>query len=77
MEMAALSDLHFVPNRKRKLTTRITRGYFLGLLEAMNRDLGLAARHLTISTVGVVPGIRQLPPAGQRILIKPRARVGH
>jgi len=26
----------------------------------MNRDLRLAARHLTISTVGVVPGIRQL-----------------
>jgi len=29
-------------------------------VEAMNRDLGLAARHLTISTVGVVPGILQL-----------------
>jgi len=29
-------------------------------VQAMNRDLGLAARHLTISTVGVVPGIRQL-----------------
>ena len=29
-------------------------------VESMNRDLGLAARHLTISTVGVVPGIRQL-----------------
>ena len=29
-------------------------------VETMNRDLGLAARHLTISTVGVVPGIRQL-----------------
>ena len=29
-------------------------------VEAMNRDLGLAARHITISTVGVVPGIRQL-----------------
>ena len=29
-------------------------------VETMNRDLGLAARHLTISTVGVVPGIRKL-----------------
>ena len=29
-------------------------------VEVMNRDLGLAARHLTISTVGVVPGIRRL-----------------
>ncbi len=29
-------------------------------VESMNKDLGLAARHLTISTVGVVPGIRQL-----------------
>ena len=29
-------------------------------VEAMNRELGLAARHLTISTVGVVPGIRRL-----------------
>jgi len=29
-------------------------------VRSVNRDLGLAARHLTISTVGVVPGIRQL-----------------
>jgi len=29
-------------------------------VERMNRELGLGARHLTISTVGVVPGIRQL-----------------
>lgn len=29
-------------------------------VERMNRDLAIAARHLTISTVGVVPGIRQL-----------------
>lgn len=31
-----------------------------GAVETVNRDLGLAARHITISTVGVVPGIRQL-----------------
>ncbi|MGA3352082.1 MAG: 23S rRNA (adenine(2503)-C(2))-methyltransferase RlmN [Acidimicrobiales bacterium] len=29
-------------------------------VETMNRDLGLGARHITISTVGVVPGIREL-----------------
>ncbi|MGD1012203.1 MAG: 23S rRNA (adenine(2503)-C(2))-methyltransferase RlmN [Acidimicrobiales bacterium] len=29
-------------------------------VEAMNRDLGLGARHVTISTVGVVPGILRL-----------------
>jgi 23S rRNA (adenine2503-C2)-methyltransferase len=29
-------------------------------IEVMNRDLALGARHLTISTVGVVPGIRRL-----------------
>ena len=29
-------------------------------VECMNRELGLAARHLTISTVGVVPGILKL-----------------
>ena len=29
-------------------------------VERINGDLGLAARHLTISTVGVVPGIRRL-----------------
>jgi 23S rRNA (adenine2503-C2)-methyltransferase len=29
-------------------------------VEVMNRDLGLGARHITISTAGVVPGIRQL-----------------
>ena len=28
--------------------------------ERLHRDLGLSARHLTISTVGVVPGIRRL-----------------
>ncbi|MGA2528277.1 MAG: 23S rRNA (adenine(2503)-C(2))-methyltransferase RlmN [Acidimicrobiales bacterium] len=29
-------------------------------VETMNRDLGIGARHITISTVGVVPGIRAL-----------------
>jgi 23S rRNA (adenine2503-C2)-methyltransferase len=36
-------------------------------VERMNRDLGLAARHLTISTVGVVPGIRRL--AGKKLQV--------
>jgi len=36
-------------------------------VEVMNRDLGLAARHLTISTVGVVPGIRRL--AGKKLQV--------
>ena len=34
---------------------------------AMNRDLGLGARHITISTVGVVPGIRRL--AAERLQV--------
>ena len=29
-------------------------------VERLHRDLGLSARHLTISTVGIVPGIRRL-----------------
>lgn len=29
-------------------------------IERLNNDLGLAARHLTVSTVGVVPGIERL-----------------
>jgi 23S rRNA (adenine2503-C2)-methyltransferase len=29
-------------------------------VECLHRDLGLSARHLTISTVGIVPGIRRL-----------------
>lgn len=29
-------------------------------VERMHGDLGLSARHLTISTIGIVPGIRQL-----------------
>ncbi|MFV0307925.1 MAG: 23S rRNA (adenine(2503)-C(2))-methyltransferase RlmN [Desertimonas sp.] len=29
-------------------------------VERLHRDIGLSARHLTISTVGVVPGIRRL-----------------
>ena len=31
----------------------------------MHDDLGLSARHLTVSTVGIVPGIRRL--AGERL----------
>ncbi len=31
-----------------------------GAVERIHSDLGLSARHLTISTVGVVPGIRRL-----------------
>jgi 23S rRNA (adenine2503-C2)-methyltransferase len=31
-----------------------------GAVERLHDDLGLSARHLTISTVGVVPGIRRL-----------------
>ena len=44
-------------------------------VERMNRDLGLAARHLTISTVGVVPGIRQAghqAAAGEPRRVAPR-----
>ncbi|MGE0138002.1 MAG: 23S rRNA (adenine(2503)-C(2))-methyltransferase RlmN [Ilumatobacteraceae bacterium] len=31
-----------------------------GAVERIHRDLGLSARHLTISTIGIVPGIRSL-----------------
>lgn len=34
-------------------------------VERINGDLGIGARHVTISTVGIVPGIRRL--AGQRL----------
>jgi 23S rRNA (adenine2503-C2)-methyltransferase len=34
-------------------------------VERLHGDLGLSARHLTVSTVGVVPGIRRL--AGERL----------
>ena len=29
-------------------------------VERLHGDLGLSARHLTVSTVGIVPGIRRL-----------------
>jgi len=32
----------------------------LGAIERLHRDLGLSARHITVSTVGVVPGMRRL-----------------
>ncbi|MHB1785336.1 MAG: 23S rRNA (adenine(2503)-C(2))-methyltransferase RlmN [Acidimicrobiales bacterium] len=35
-----------------------------GAVERIHSHLGLSARHLTISTVGVVPGIRRLSAAG-------------
>ena len=34
-----------------------------GAVERLHADMGLSARHLTISTVGVVPGIRRLTAA--------------
>ncbi len=34
-------------------------------VERIHDDLGLSARHLTLSTVGIVPGIRRL--AGERL----------
>jgi 23S rRNA (adenine2503-C2)-methyltransferase len=36
-----------------------------GAVERLHGDMGLSARHLTVSTVGVVPGIRRL--AGERL----------
>jgi 23S rRNA (adenine2503-C2)-methyltransferase len=35
-----------------------------GAIERLHRDFGLSARHLTVSTVGVVPGMRRLAAAG-------------
>jgi 23S rRNA (adenine2503-C2)-methyltransferase len=35
-------------------------GAVWGAVERLHGDLGLSARHLTISTVGIVPGIRSL-----------------
>jgi len=35
-----------------------------GAIERLHADLGLSARHLTVSTVGVVPGIRSLASKG-------------
>ena len=32
----------------------------MGAVERINKDLGIGARHITISTVGVVPGIERL-----------------
>src|SRR5205823_3750742 len=34
-------------------------------IERLHTDMGFSARHLTLSTVGVVPGIRRL--AGERL----------
>ena len=36
-----------------------------GAVERLHDDVGLSARHLTLSTVGIVPGIRRL--AGERL----------
>jgi 23S rRNA (adenine2503-C2)-methyltransferase len=35
-----------------------------GAVERLHDDLGLSARHLTVSTVGIVPGIRRLAARG-------------
>ena len=47
-------------------------------VERLHDDLGLSARHLTVSTVGIVPGIRRLaaeaPPGEPRRLAPRRQR---
>ena len=46
-------------------------------VERLHADLGLSARHLTVSTVGIVPGIRRLAdrgPAGEPGGVAPRRR---
>jgi len=35
-----------------------------GAVERLHGDVGISARHLTVSTVGIVPGIRRLTAAG-------------
>ncbi len=39
-------------------------GPVVGSLRRLTADLGLSARHLTVSTVGIVPGIRRLAAEG-------------
>ena len=59
--------------RARRLERRVSNIVFMGMgepmanldavwasVERIHGDLGLSARHLTISTVGIVPGIRRL-----------------
>ena len=44
-------------------------------VERLHADVGLSARHLTVSTVGIVPGIRRLAaggPAGEPRRLAPR-----
>ncbi len=39
----------------------------LAAVRRLNTDLGIGARHLTVSTVGVVPGIRRLAAEGLQV----------
>ncbi|MGC8511412.1 MAG: 23S rRNA (adenine(2503)-C(2))-methyltransferase RlmN [Acidimicrobiales bacterium] len=58
---------------RRARTRRVTNIVFMGMgeplanyervwasIERMNADMGISARHITVSTVGIVPGIRRL-----------------
>jgi 23S rRNA (adenine2503-C2)-methyltransferase len=40
-----------------------------GAVERLHDDLGLSARHLTVSTVGIVPGIRRLAERGMPVTL--------
>lgn len=39
----------------------------MGAVRRLNRDLGIGARHITISTVGIAPKIRQLAEEGLQV----------
>ena len=48
-----------------------------GAVERLHGDMGLSARHLTLSTVGIVPGIRRLAtemPPGEPGRLAPRGQ---
>src|SRR4051812_40884730 len=64
--------------RRRAAPDRLSNGGFMGMgepmanydnvwaaVERLHDDVGISARHLTVSTVGIVPGIRRL--AGERL----------
>ena len=64
----------------RKVDRRVDNVVFMGMgeplanfepvaasIERMNTDLGIGARHLTVSTVGVVPGIERFTDLGTQV----------
>jgi 23S rRNA (adenine2503-C2)-methyltransferase len=72
-QVVTLNEIFSISNPKSQIPNRVNHVVFMGMgepllntdnvlkaIRLLNKEVGIAMRHLTVSTVGIVPGIRRL-----------------